>query len=243
MAHRLGTVVIPAMGVSQRFKDHGYMKHKALIEIDDIPIIKRIANTLPDGWDLRVVIPSELSEAFRAVLGDRVELIALHGPTEGQSQTLLRGVLGLNAAQPVMITNCDLEVNKDIVRFFSQQDRSSVMCHYHPEGPEVYSYVAVGEYEGPGTEAGMINAVAEKKRVGPWAQTGWWRFNKAADIHKALARQIQLNHRHTNGEFYLSGALQIYEPPLFIYPLTPGHGWRDYGTPDAIKQQGLEIVG
>lgn len=235
MDSSVGTVVIPAMGISQRFKDQGFMMHKALLKVDGVPIIKRIVDTVPHDWAVRVVVPLELAERFWRYLGNRAELITLHGPTEGQSQTILRGVLGLNAAKPVMVTNCDLEVNADTVQFFSQWDRSQIMVHSHREGPEIYSYVATGR-------DGIVTAIAEKKRVGPWAQTGWWRFNKAANIHRALAKQIHLNKRHTNGEFYLSGALQLYEPILTTYVLPGSHLWKDYGTPEAIKAQGLEIV-
>lgn len=236
MDRSIGTVIIPAMGISQRFKDHGYMTHKALFKIDGVPIISRIAATIPEGWDLRVIAPTEVSEAFQNVLGGWAEIIPLHGPTEGQSQTILRGLLGINAAKPVMITNCDLEVNRDTVKFFSSRDVSQIMVHSHREGPESYSYVSTGR-------DGMVTGIAEKSRVGPWAQTGWWRFNKAADLHKAIAKQIQQDIRHTNGEFYLSGALQVYEPALYTYVVPHCELWRDYGTPEAIKQQGLEIVG
>lgn len=235
MDSSVGTVVIPAMGVSQRFKDAGYMRHKALLKVDGIPIIKRIVDTVPDDWDVRIVIPIELAAEFYSVLGDRAELITLHGPTEGQSQTILRGILGLNAAKPVMVTNCDLEVRKDVLKVFAETPESLVLCHYHPEGPEIYSYVSFGDRR-------LIDAVAEKKRVGPWAQTGWWRFHKAADIHKALAKQIQQDLRHTNGEFYLSGALRIYEPSLHAYCLANADSWCDYGTPDAIMSQGFAIA-
>jgi NDP-sugar pyrophosphorylase family protein len=235
MDSSVGTVVIPAMGLSQRFKDHGFMMHKALLKIDGVPIIKRIVDTVPHDWDIRVVIPIELAERFWSILGDRAELITLHGPTEGQSQTILRGVLGLNAAKPVMFTNCDLEVNKDTVKFFASRDISQIMVHSHREGPEIFSYVATAQ-------DGIVTKIAEKKRVGPWAQTGWWRFNRAAEIHKALAKQIQCDMRHTNGEFYLSGALEVYEPALYTYVVPFKELWKDYGTPEAIKAQGLEIV-
>jgi bifunctional N-acetylglucosamine-1-phosphate-uridyltransferase/glucosamine-1-phosphate-acetyltransferase GlmU-like protein len=235
MDSSVGTVVIPAMGLSQRFKDHGFMMHKALLKIDGVPIIKRIVDTVPHDWDIRVVIPIELAERFWSILGDRAELITLHGPTEGQSQTILRGVLGLNAAKPVMVTNCDLEVNADTVQFFSQWEWSQIMVHSHREGPEIYSYVATDQH-------GLVVDVAEKKRIGPWAQTGWWKFTKAADIHKALAKQIHRDLRHTNGEFYLSGALKLYEPTMHIFTLPHRELIKDYGTPEAIKAQGLEIV-
>ena len=235
MDSNIGTVIIPAMGVSQRFKDQGYMTHKALLQVDGVPIIRRIVNTIPKDWGVRVVIPIELSAEFYKALGDRAELITLHGPTEGQSQTILRGVLGLNAAKPVMVTNCDVEVELDSIRYFASQDKSLILCHSQLEGPEIYSYVSVGR-------DGSITGIAEKKRIGPWAQTGWWRFRRAGDIHKALAKQIQLDLRHTNGEFYLSGALQVYEQRLAIFTLNHNGMWKDFGTPEAIKQQGLGIV-
>lgn len=239
MDSSVGTVVIPAMGVSQRFKDHGYTKHKALLKVQGTPIIKRICDTVPVNWNIRVVVPIELAAEFYETLGylgDRLELITLHGPTEGQSQTILRGILGLNAAKPVMVTNCDLEADRDVVRLFSEHPSSVVMCHFHPEGPAIYSYLSFVANR-------LIDNIAEKQRVGSWAQTGWWRFNRTGDLHKAIALQIQLDKRHTNGEFYLSGALQVYKPPLYAYCLVHSSSWRDYGTPEAMIQQGLEIIG
>jgi len=239
-----GTVIIPAMGRSERFKAAGYQEHKALINVRErgrdssAPIIKRIAWSIPLDWQIRIIVPQELyhrfADIFKEDLG-RVEILSIAGETEGQSHTVLRGLLGLNAAKPVAITDCDVEFHPNTVAKFLSTNANLTMVHHHPQGDPIYSYVRLDK-----DDVNRVLEVAEKNRIGSWAQSGFWRFNRAGSIHKAIAEQIRSDIRHTNGEFYLSGALNLLPERLDGYSgWTPMHS---YGTPAAIEAGEMEIV-
>lgn len=233
----MGTVLIPALGLSERFAAEGYKGPKALLPItlagERLTMIRRIARTVPRGWRILLMVPADYREDFVAALSpsDPIDIIGIHGRTEGQSDTIFHGLSYCLSSDPVMIQNCDVVFDPIFVRILLNPPPvmyNRVVLHQDTGDDPIFSYV--NEFLNP-------EIFAEKQRISEWAMTGMWLFRRVDVIRDALQKQMEEGLRHTNGEFYLSGALNFVEETMHG-SLARSTDWVDLGTPDAIRRAG-----
>jgi hypothetical protein len=243
MADHAGTVFIPALGASQRFVDEGHDGPKGLLWLERgrrrARMLELVVENVPKSW--RVIVVSRKDRMLSTIAALTNEYHAgLPGPTRGQSDTLLQ-VLTKSVEPitgPVAVMNCDVAFSHDILSEVLSIDDDVVLTHRHGIGQPIFSYVGGIEAEADHFRATKF---AEKLRISDEAMTGLWRFQDAAELTAVLDWQMKCGEPHTNGEYYLSGALHQYEGGLRIVN-TAGRPWLDLGTPEAVAREGFEIV-
>jgi len=253
VADNTGTVLIPAMGSSSRFTSNGYPGPKALRlvgtpdgEVDTM--IGRVVRHYPAGWDILVIAPRDDADAIEAAIRrtrpfGRVDVLPVIGRTEGQSSTILLGLVHcrLDLDRPVIVNNCDVALRAPVPIHLSNMMWSTIVVHSHPEGDPIYSYVETS------TTDGLPRAlrVQEKARFDcsqQMAQTGVWLFRSPRTLVEMLREQIADDQR-VGGELYLSGAIDRLVRRFEMDVLTvDGDQFLDMGTPDTIRAGGMEIL-
>lgn len=237
MGGRTRSVLIPAMGLSSRFAVDGHNGPKGLLNIEylgeRLSMIRRIARSIPRGWRAVVVAPIEYRARFQAELPVDSLVVGLEGSTRGQSDTILTGLNFCNPLEPVIIQNCDVVFSAALYRKITSNlpFKNLVALHEDRGDDPIFSYV-----NDPSKPSGF----AEKDRISRWAQTGLWMFNKPNYLSECIREQISLDITH-NGEFYLSGALNLYTDPIRGV-IVNDEDWLDLGTPAAVQRVGASIV-
>jgi hypothetical protein len=254
MAGDAGTVLIPALGESARFRDVGYIGPKALLpigtpdgEVDTM--IGRVVRHYPAGWDIRVIAPKDHAEAIeRAVRRTRpfgrVDVLPVIGRTQGQSATVLLGLVHsrINLDRPVIVNNCDVALRAPVPTSLSEMPRSTILVHSDdPSGPPIYSYVETASTSG----SPLALRVQEKARFDcerQAAQTGVWLFRDPRSLVIRINDQ-KFQDLRVNGELYLSGAVDLMARARELDCLWVDQDqFLDMGTPEAIARGGMEIL-
>jgi len=253
VAGSTGTVLIPAMGNSLRFTSAGYLGPKALLpigtpdgEVDTM--IGRVVRHYPAGWDIRVIAPRDHADAIEKAIRrtrpfGRVDVLPVVGRTEGQSSTILLGLVHcrLDLDRPVIVNNCDVALRAPVPTSLSEMPHSTILVHSHPEGDPIYSYVETSITDG----LPRALRVQEKARFDcsrQMAQTGVWLFREPRTLVEMLREQIADDQR-VGGELYLSGAIDRLVRRHGMGVLTVDEDqFLDMGTPDTIRTGGMEIL-
>lgn len=173
------SIVIPAAGNGQRFKDAGYTDQKYMIPVVGKPMIERVITSIRPKckYDLDIVTQETLGFT-----------------TKGAVETALYGRMG---KQPLLIANCDQLVDLDINKFI-ETDLDANLAVFKSQSP-YHSYVEVKD--------GLVTRIKEKVVISNNAVTGIYYF-KSGYIFKKYALQVIENASKTNGEYYISSVLE-----------------------------------
>jgi len=227
-------VIVPAMGESRRFAAEGYAGPKCLLTLrspwgEQKTMIEWIVGAIPPGWCALLVAPRERYEEFNRLTA-KCMIMYLTEPTRGQTETIARGLSMCEG--PVAVHNCDL-VYPSLAEMLTPHHREDlgagrVALHYSES--EAYSFV---------DDAMLARFFAEKRRISPYAQTGVWSFRDARTIQEACEKQLGGEPPNYGGEYYFSGALNhVHVGMRGILD----RNWTDWGTPEAVRRSGWEIV-
>lgn len=202
-------IIIPLGGIGQRFSTEGYSQPKSLIKVFGRPLIFWVLDHLkvdPEKDQIVIIYHPMLDKYnFTEIISQefstraKIKLFKLSGPTQGASETIMKGLEGLSEEELSRQTMCidgDTFYTCDIVSKYKDNPGNRVFCFESSSQDPIYSYIKIDS-------EWTINAIAEKKKISKYANTGCYCFNKGNQLLE-YCRKIVNNDIRTSGEFYTS---------------------------------------
>ena len=231
-------IIIPIGGIGQRFKENGYEKPKALINIYGKPIISYLLDNLnTDNIDY-IFIPynKEYKEyRFEDLLIKNYPKInfrffCLENNTRGAAETINIGINNLNEERdiPVLCLDSDNFYTCDII---SQWNGKNCVFSFEDENKNpIYSYVKTNENN-------EIIDIKEKENISNNACTGAYGFRSINYLKKYTSKIIEGNITQKS-EFYTSGVIKemISEGVSFKNINILNKHYFSLGTPEQVNQ-------
>ena len=201
-------IIIPIGGIGQRFKENGYKKPKALINVYGKPIISHLLDTLnTDNIDY-IFIPynKEYKQyRFEDLLNKQYPNIqfkfhCLQDNTRGAAETINIGLSILNEKRniPVICLDSDNFYTCDII---SQWNGENIIFSFEDfnENP-IYSYIKTDVSQ-------KVTDITEKEKISHNACTGAYGFKSINELNKYTSNLIEKNVTQKD-EFYTSGVIK-----------------------------------
>lgn len=232
-------VVVPSCGRGERFKREGYETIKPKIPIAEEPMIDVVVRALSLDASDECVVVTNFDDAMDS---ERFKVIRLPRATVGATETV---ALALEAgevtpnASSLLLVDCDAIYHCDVVRKFKALEsrpevRAAVLCF--EESAEDQKREAKYSYVESTGDGGRVSAIAEKRRVGPYANTGAYWFASEAEF-LAIAKDVVKNGKFERGEAYVSCVLREYVAlqEHVISVVVEENEYSNVGTPDCLE--------
>ena len=230
-------IIIPIGGIGQRFKENGYKKPKALINIYGKPIISYLLDNLnTDNIDYIFIPYNKEYKKFR--FEDflikhhpkiHFKFFCLENNTRGAAETINIGIYNLNEKRniPVICLDSDNWYNCDII---SQWNGDNCIFSFEDlnENP-IYSYIKTNDNN-------EILDIKEKDKISNNACTGAYGFKSINELQKYTLKIINENITQKT-EFYTSGVIKemINEGHIFKNKIILNSNFICLGTPLQLK--------
>jgi capsule biosynthesis phosphatase len=201
-------IIIPIGGIGQRFKENGYKKPKALINIYGKPIISYLLDNLnTDNIDYIFIPYNKEYKQYRFedfliknYPNIHFKFYCLENNTRGAAETINIGINKLNEERdiPVLCLDSDNFYTCDII---SQWNGENCVFSFEDENKNpIYSYVKTNENN-------EIIDIKEKDKISNNACTGAYGFRSINDLKKYTSKIIEENITQKL-EFYTSGVIK-----------------------------------
>jgi capsule biosynthesis phosphatase len=202
-------LLLPMGGTGQRFKDNGYTKPKALINVFGHPILYYLLDSLNLTKVDYIYIPYNMEYAtynFESMLRKDYPTITfkffpLQNNTRGAAETIHIALNHLNIGldKPILCLDADNFYLCDVLDKWSG-DHNCVFTMKDTTVKPIYSYVQMNE-------GGYITDIKEKIKISDHACTGAYGFT-SAELLKQYTLRIIENNITQQSEFYTSGVIQ-----------------------------------
>ena len=200
-------ILIPIGGIGQRFKNNGYKKPKALINVFGKPILYYLLDNLNLKTIDFVYIPYNneyLKYNFESKLNKDYpnicfKFFCLEKNTRGAAETINIAINNLNEKdQPVLCLDSDNFYLCDIVNKWD--GKNSIFSFKDKREKPIFSYIKYNENE-------VITDIQEKNKISDNACSGAYGFESLTQLEKYTAKIIQ-NNITQKSEFYTSGVIK-----------------------------------
>lgn len=196
-------IVIPAVGVGQRFKNAGYRVPKPLIDVEGEPMLMRVMQNLAPKvyqYKMHVIMPREYQgvDIDRGNLnGINARAIFVDEPTNGAACTALLARKEIDNDDPLIVASCDQLVDFSIDNFIDAARAEGF------DG-QLLTYTATEPYHSFCTfKDGKVFEVAEKRAISDIANVGVYYFGKGSDFVDAAERMIEARDTYKD-EYYVA---------------------------------------
>jgi NDP-sugar pyrophosphorylase family protein len=246
-------IVVPMVGLGQRFRNAGYSTPKPLLEVDGVPMIVRVVRDLPETRTTVFVINHQhvLEYQIDKLLLQQfpnAELVIAEQLTDGQACSVQLAIPALNPKEDVLVVACDNSHLYDEPKWnqlISDPAVDAVIWTYRNEPrvliePKWYGWVEADEN-------GIVKRVSVKKPISdtPLSDhvvSGSFWFRSAELLNQGISDLVRSNER-VNNEFYLDavpgrimdrgGCVRVFEVDKYIGWGTPQdyedyHRWSRY---------------
>ncbi len=230
-------IIIPLGGSGERFKQNGYKKPKALINIYGKPIISYLLDNLnTDNIDY-IFVPYNkeyVHYRFEDYLVKHYPLInfkffCLENSSRGAAETINIGITNLSYEKDdsVICLDCDNFYNCDIISKWNGEN--CVFTFEDSNETAIYSYVNANEkYE--------VTDIREKEKTSNNACTGAYGFKSINELKKYTSKIIEEN-KTQKLEFYTSGVIKemLLDRHIFKHKSISNSDFICLGTPMQVK--------
>jgi capsule biosynthesis phosphatase len=228
-------VIIPLGGIGERFKNNGYKKPKALINIFGKPILFYLLDTLNLDKINFVCIPYNNEYAdynFEGTLkvsypNINFNFIKLNNNTEGAAETLNIAIKSFNCEDcPVLCLDGDNFYTIDIINLWS--GKNGIITFEDLGDNEIYSYLDVKDKK-------ILNII-EKQKISNIACCGAYGFSSYKKLF-LYTQHILDNKIKQRGEYYTSTVIRemIKDGITFENIEIPLENYHCLGTPIQLK--------
>ena len=201
-------IIIPIGGIGQRFKENGYKKPKALINIYGKSIISYLLDNLnTDNIDYIFIPYNKEYKHYRfedLLINNypkiNFKFLCLENNTRGAAETINIGINNLNEERdvPVLCLDSDNFYTCDII---SQWNGENCIFSFEDKNENpIYSYVKTNEND-------EILDIKEKEKISNNACTGAYGFRSMNKLKKYTSKIIEENITQKS-EFYTSGVIK-----------------------------------
>tara|TARA_B110000261_G_C13097089_1_gene362458 strand:- start:2889 stop:4796 length:1908 start_codon:yes stop_codon:yes gene_type:complete len=201
-------IIIPIGGIGKRFKDNGYKKPKALINIYGKAIISYLLDNLNTSNIDYIYIPYNKEykkcrfESFLIKHYPNIsfKFFCLENDTRGAAETINIGINNLNEERDIPVICLDSD-NFYLCDIISLWDGENCIFSFEDsnENP-IYSYVKTNDNN-------EILAIKEKEKISNNACTGAYGFTSINELKKYTTKIIEENITQKS-EFYTSGVIK-----------------------------------
>jgi len=192
-------VLIPMAGLGSRFTDAGYAKPKPLIDVNGVPMIEAVVNSLGIDGNYIFIVQKEHSVQYHLLdvldsIAPGCSIVELDGPTDGAARTALTASHLIDNDRPLIIANSDQIVDWQSKIFSNLVNSWNVVALFEADDPK-WSFAKI--------ENNLITEIAEKKVISNSASVGIYGWAKGSDYVKYAKLMIARDIR-TNNEFYIA---------------------------------------
>lgn len=240
-------VVIPMVGLGQRFKKSGYEIPKPLLPVDGRPMVARVVEDLPAADRVVVVVNHDHIAEF--AIDEKVRehiptatIVVAPGLTDGQASSVQLGLAECKTDAPVLVAACDnthLFNQNSFETLTADPVIDGLIWTYRGEprvleNPNWYGWVEADAQ-------GIVSKVSVKSPVstqplGDHVVSGCFWFRSANVLNEGIEELKRLD-RRVNGELYLDSVpeiliamnrqIRVFEVEKYIGWGTP-HDYEDY---------------
>ena len=231
-------IIIPIGGVGKRFKEKGYNKPKALINIYGKPIISYLLDNLNTNNIEYIFIPYNKEymnyrfEDFLIKTYPNIifKFFCLENNTRGAAETINIGINNLDEKRdiPVLCLDSDNFYTHDII---SQWNGENCIFSFKDFNENtIFSYVKTNEND-------QIIDIKEKVKISNNACTGAYGFSSINELKKYTSKIIEENITQKS-EFYTSGVIKtmINDGKSFMNINISNKYYFSLGTPEQVDQ-------
>jgi len=235
-------IIIPVGGTGQRFKENGYTKPKALINVFGKPILYYLLDSLLTSLNFSnveyIYIPYNKEYEnynFESMLQNdypslNFKFFKLQQDTRGAAETINIALNQLETEEnkPILCLDSDNFYLCDVINKWNG-DNCVFTIHDTTPNP-IYSYIKINESEN-------IIDIKEKIKISDYACTGAYGFNSIILLRKYTSKIIE-NNITQKTEFYTSGVIKemINDNFQFKNILISKNSVCCLGTPLQLKQ-------
>ncbi len=197
-------------GLGSRFAEKGYDKPKPLIDVNGVPMIKAVVDSLGIDGNYIFIVQKQHSVIYHLldVLDEIVpgcKIVEIDGLTDGAARTTLAAKELINNDDPLLIANSDQVVTWSGTAFTATLASMDAVALFKANDSK-WSYSQI--------EDGFITEIAEKKVISDNANVGIYGWSKGSDYVKYAEQMIAKNIK-TNNEFYIA--------PVYNEAIADGH--------------------
>lgn len=193
-------ILIPMAGLGSRFIKAGYAKPKPLIDVNGVPMIKAVVDSLGIDGNYIFIVQKEHSVQYHLLdvldsISPGCSIVEIDGLTDGAARTALAASHLIDNDSPLIIANSDQIVKWDpdqLLFWFPEFD--GITAVFEASDPK-WSYVK--------GEPNRVTEVAEKQVISNKANVGIYGWARGSDYVKYAEQMIAKDIR-TNGEFYIA---------------------------------------
>jgi HAD superfamily hydrolase (TIGR01509 family) len=227
-------VLIPMAGMGSRFFDAGYSFPKPLIEVDNMPMIQAVVNSLGINAKYTYVVQQEHYDKYGLEyllnkITPNCNIIKINEITDGAARTCLMASEYINNNSPLFIANSDQIVEWDSKKFLYDlysKNADGGIATFKSSHPK-WSYAKTDS-------DGLVLEVAEKKPISDNATVGIYYWKHGSDFIKYAKQMINKDIR-VNNEFYTCPAFNeaiLDEKKIYALPVEKMWG---IGTPEDLN--------
>ena len=226
-------IIVPMMGLGQRFKDAGYLTSKPMTRAFGKEILFWLIDCLnPSNNNILIVCRKDaeierISERIKSRYHDSVSLLMLDGNTDGAAHTvqlaLQSGMLDLS--KPVTVCDSDTFYTDSHVK--KMQTAKNAVFYFVDTGiTPIFSYLGVDE--------GRVTRIAEKQKISDFASVGTYCFESGHTALKYCKKVVESNVR-VKGEYYVSSVIQAMLEDGHLFSALQVDGYSCLGTPSQLQ--------
>tara|TARA_B110000208_G_C11794398_1_gene438922 strand:- start:1164 stop:3068 length:1905 start_codon:yes stop_codon:yes gene_type:complete len=226
-------IFIPLGGIGQRFKDNGYTKPKALINVFGKPILYYLLDSLNIKEELVYISYNIEYKYFRfedmlkkSYPNINFKFFCLEKNTRGAAETIKISLSQLNNNDcPILSLDGDNFYDIDIINLWDGRDIIFTVEDFNKN--PIYSYIKKDLY---------VSEIIEKEKISNNACTGAYGFSSYKQLLKYSTLLIE-NNSLQKGEFYTSGVinLMVKNGILFDSFNLSNSNWKCLGTPIQVR--------
>ena len=192
-------ILIPMAGLGSRFADAGYEKPKPLIDVNGVPMIEAVVDSLGIDGHYIFIVQKQHSVQYHLLdvldsIAPGCSIVELDGPTDGAARTALTASHLIDNDTPLVIANSDQIVKWQGQVFSKLVSDWNVVALFEADDPK-WSFAKI--------ENNLITEIAEKKVISNNASVGIYGWAKGSDYVKYAKLMIARDIR-TNNEFYIA---------------------------------------
>lgn len=227
-------VLIPMAGMGSRFHDAGYAFPKPLVDIDGMPMIQAVINSLRINATYTYVVQEDHFNKYNLdyllnAITPNCNIVKINGITDGAARTCLLASKYIDNNNPLIIANSDQIVDwnsRNFLYSLYSKNADGGIATFKSSHPK-WSYAKTDS-------SGLVLEVAEKKPISDNATVGIYYWKHGSDFIK-YANQMIDNDIRVNNEFYVCPVFnEAIQDGKNIYALPVDKMW-GVGTPEDLN--------
>jgi len=240
-------ILIPLGGKGERFKLQGYKIPKALIEVENKPIIFWLLDNIVYKNIDYIYIPYNIeynNYNFQELLklkypNFNFKFLVINHDTLGATHTISIALENIKHEndKPILCLDADNFYTTDIIKYWNGENKIFTFSEYsNNNNIPKYSYISLNQYN-------YINNIIEKKRIITtieneyYACTGAYGFASFIELYEYSIKSMKQIYK-VNNEYYISGIVKnmISDNILFKNETINNKDYFSLGTPEQINE-------